>query len=65
MNDIKENVLAILVILLFTFWYIFTGYLLVDYLKVSFVVIAIGLAVLCVIIIAVLKTMRQMKRREY
>lgn len=65
MNDIKENVLAILVILLFTFWYLFTGYLLVDYLKVSFVVIAIGLAVLCVIIIAVLKTMRQMKRREY
>lgn len=65
MNDIKENVLAILIILLFSFWYIFTGYLLVDYLNLSFIVIGIGLGVLLVIIVTVLKTMRQMKRREY
>lgn len=65
MNDFKESVLAILVILLFTFWYLFTGYLLVDYLKLSFIVICIGLGVLLVIVITVLKTMHQMKRREY
>lgn len=65
MNDLKESVLAILVILLFTFWYLFTGYLLVDYLKLNFIVICFGLGVLLVIIVAVLKTMRQMKRREY
>ena len=65
MNDLKESILAVLVILLFTFWYLFTGYLLVDYLKLNFIVICFGLGVLLVIIIAVLKTMRQMKRREY
>lgn len=65
MNDFKESVLAVLVILLFTFWYLFTGYLLVDYLQLSLVIICIGLGLLLVIIVTVLKTMRQMKRREY
>lgn len=58
MNDFKENVLAVLVILLFTFWYLFTGYLLVDYLQLSLIIICIGLGLLLVIIVTVLKTMR-------
>ena len=31
MNDLKERALIILIILLFSFWYVFTGYLLLDY----------------------------------
>ena len=65
MHDFKENLLAILVILMFTFWYLYTGYLLVDYLQLGFVFLMIGSGELLIIILAVLRTMHIMKKREY
>ncbi len=35
MNDLKERALIILIILLFSFWYVFTGYLLLDYFRIG------------------------------
>ncbi len=65
MNDIKEKVLVVLIILLFSFWYIFTGYLLLDYFKVGWPIYLTGGVILIVIIVCVLQTIKRMKNGEY
>lgn len=65
MNDLKENALAVLIVLLFTFWYLYTGYLLVDYLNAGIAVLGIGAGILGIIIVAVLKTMHMMRKQKY
>lgn len=65
MSDIKEKVLIILVILLFSFWYIFTGYLLLDYFKVGWPIYLVGGVILVIIIVSVLQTIKRMKNGEY
>lgn len=65
MDDLKEKVLIILVILLFSFWYIFTGYLLSDYFEIGWPIYLGGVIILAIIILAVLQTVKQMKNGEY
>lgn len=65
MKAFKENTLAVMVILLFTIWYLYTGYLLVDYLNAGFLIPCIGAGVLSIIIIAVLRTMHVMRKQKY
>ncbi len=65
MNDIKEKILVVLIILLFSFWYIFTGYLLLDYFKVGWPIYLLGGVILAVIIVSVLCTIKRMKDGEY
>ena len=55
MNDLKERALIILIILLFSFWYVFTGYLLLDYFRIGWPIYIVG----------VLQTVKRMKNGEY
>lgn len=65
MNDLKERALIILIILLFSFWYVFTGYLLLDYFGIGWPIYIVGALLLGIIIIAVLQTVKRMKNGEY
>ena len=64
MNDLKERALIILIILLFSFWYVFTGYLLLDYFRIGWPIYIVGALLLGIIIIAVLQTVKRMKNGE-
>ena len=65
MNGLKERALIILIILLFSFWYVFTGYLLLDYFRIGWPICIVGALLLGIIIIAVLQTVKRMKNGEY
>ena len=65
MNGLKERALIILIILLFSFWYVFTGYLLLDYFRIAWPIYIVGALLLGIIIIAVLQTVKRMKNGEY
>ena len=65
MNGLKERALIILIILLFSFWYVFTGYLLLDYFIIGWPIYIVGALLLGIIIIAVLQTVKRMKNGEY
>lgn len=65
MDDFKEKVFIILVILLFAFWYVFTGYLLIDYFKIGWPIYIAGAVILGIIILAVLQTVKHMKNGGY
>ena len=60
----KERILIVLIILLFSFWYVFTGYLLLDYFAVGCFVYLLAAMVLVVIIMAVLQTVKSMKNGD-
>lgn len=60
----KERILIILIILLFSFWYIFTGYLLLDYFAVAWYIYLLAALILGVIILAVLQTVKHMKNGD-
>ena len=62
MNDLKERALIILIILLFSFWYV---YLLLDYFRIGWPIYIVGALLLGIIIIAVLQTVKRMKNGEY
>lgn len=64
MEEVKEKILIILVIILFAFWYVFTGYLLVDYFKIGWPIYLMGAFILCIIIYVVLQTVKKMKNGE-
>lgn len=64
MEDFKEKVFIILVILLFAFWYIFTGYLLIDFFEIGWPIYIAGAVILGIIIIAVLQTVKHMKNGD-
>lgn len=65
MDDLKEKILIILIIILFAFWYVFTGYLLIDYFKIGWPICIVGAIILIIIIVAVLQTVKKMKDGEY
>lgn len=65
MKDLQEKVLIIGLILLFSFWYVFTGYLIFDYFAVGWPIYLIGTMVLLIVIVACLHTVKRMKNGEY
>lgn len=65
MKDIKEKILITLIVILFSFWYVFTGYLLVDYVAIGWPIYVIGILILLVLIVIVLHTVKRMKNGEY
>ena len=65
MKDLKEKVLIIALILLFSFWYLYTGYLVFDYFTIGWPLYLIGILILLVIIAACLHTVKRMKNGEY
>lgn len=65
MDDLKEKILIILIIILFAFWYVFTGYLLIDYFEIGWPIYVAGAVILAIITIAVLQTVKKMKDGEY
>lgn len=64
MEDLKEKILIVLVVILFAFWYVFTGYLLVDYFKIGWPIYLTGAIILLIIIVVVLQTVKRMKNGE-
>ena len=65
MKDLKEKVLIIALILLFSFWYLYTGYLVLDYFTIGWPFYLIGILILLIIIAACLHTVKRMKNGEY
>ena len=48
MKDLKEKVLIIALILLFSFWYLYTGYLVFDYFTIGWPFYLIGILILLI-----------------